>query len=169
MMAEYSSIDERSRPAPLRFGSGANGLGTVITDCLSAISVGRHEIVTCVISVKELRINALIGALAEERGRAQALIISVEATVTMPAADDLGEVLDYRAIATAARHLATEHIVLIETFAHRLASLCLDHSGVAAIKVDISKPHAIPDAVAGVSLHMQSLPSRRGRPIEDCR
>jgi dihydroneopterin aldolase len=103
--------------------------------------------------IENLEIDAHIGAHAHERGAAQALRIDVRLSVTQPAIDRLDHAVDYAELADAIRGLGcSEHIVLIETFAARVADICLGLSGVLGAAVEVRKPGALHPATAGVSL-----------------
>jgi len=115
--------------------------------------------------IENLEIDAHIGAHAHERGAAQVLQINVRLSVAEPAIDDLEHAVDYAALADAIRGLGrSEHIVLIETFAARVADICLGMSGVLGAVVKIRKPGALHPATAGVSVvRTASGTSRRDR------
>jgi len=115
--------------------------------------------------IENLEIGAHIGVHAHERGAAQALQIDVRLCVTEPANDHLDHAVDYAELADAIRGLGrSEHIVLIETFAARVADICLGMSGVLGAVVKIRKPGALHPATAGVSVvQTASGTSRRDR------
>jgi len=103
--------------------------------------------------IENLEIAAHIGAHAHERGAVQALRVDVRLSVTEPAIDRLDHAVDYVELADAIRALGrSEHIVLIETFAARVADICLGMSGVLGAAVEIRKPGALPPATAGVGV-----------------
>jgi len=103
--------------------------------------------------IENLEIGAHIGAHAHERGAVQALRVDVRLSVTEPAIDRLDHAVDYAELADAIRGLGrSEHIVLIETFATRVADICLGMSGVWGAAVEVRKPGALPPATAGVSV-----------------
>ena len=106
--------------------------------------------------VHDLCIEAHIGALHEECGRRQTLIIDVEAEIAPPLADALAATPDYRAIRTCAQNLANDgHVVLLETYAQRLADVCLALNGIQAVAIRIRKPAALAPAMAGVRIAAQ--------------
>jgi len=115
--------------------------------------------------IENLEIGAHIGVHAHERGAAQALQIDVRLCVAEPANDHLDHAVDYAELADAIRGLGrSEHIVLIETFAARVADICLGMSGVSRALVEVRKPGALHPATAGVSVvRTASGPSRRDR------
>jgi len=115
--------------------------------------------------IENLEIGAHIGAHAHERGAVQALRVDVRLSVTEPAIDRLDHAVDYAELADAIRGLGrSEHIVLIETFAARVADICLGMSGVLGAVVKIRKPGALHPATAGVSVvRTASGTSRRDR------
>lgn len=106
---------------------------------------------SCRLFVRELQVEAEIGARSDERGRRQRLIVDVEAEIAPPLFDELSATPDYRAIAAAAQRIAAQgHIVLIETYAQRLALACLALPGISAVDVMVRKPQALMPAMAGV-------------------
>jgi len=115
--------------------------------------------------IENLEIGAYIGAHAHERDAVQALRVDVRLSVTEPAIDRLDHAVDYAELADAIRGLGrSEHIVLIETFAARVADICLGMSGVLGAAVEVRKPGALPPATAGVGVvRTASSAARRDR------
>jgi len=106
---------------------------------------------SCRLFVRELPVETEIGARSDERGRRQLLIVDVEAEIAAPLFDELTATPDYCAIVAAAQQIAEQgHIVLIETYAQRLALACMALSGVSAVDVMVRKPQALPPVMAGV-------------------
>lgn len=112
------------------------------------------------IFIRELKLDASIGILDHERSAPQTLVISITLEVddTPLTEDTIDGAVDYRRPVELARAiLADGHIGLVETFADRLASACLDQPGVMNVRIRIEKPAAIPDAAAaGVELFRES-------------
>jgi len=111
--------------------------------------------------VRGLRLDAQIGVLDHERGRVQPLLvdISLEVETGPPVEGDLATVYDYRVPVQHARTLVgAGHIELVETFAERLATLCLEDASVRAVTVRAWKPEAIPgvEAVGIEIVHRRS-------------
>lgn len=100
--------------------------------------------------VTGVKVQAEIGVYRHEIGRVQPLIVDVELDVPTHASDRLAETFNYEAILKAAQDVAASgHIHLVETFAHRLASVCLADPRVSRARVRVEKPLALaPDAVA---------------------
>ncbi|MFN8829715.1 MAG: dihydroneopterin aldolase [Labrys sp. (in: a-proteobacteria)] len=109
---------------------------------------------TNIVFVRALRVEAHIGYYAHEKGHTQPLVIDVELDVAAEdfGSDDLARTVDYDTIADHARSLARTHVDLVETFAERLAALCLGHPLTRAVRIRIEKPQAIKDAIAGVAI-----------------
>lgn len=108
--------------------------------------------------VTGLQVQAEIGVYRHEIGRVQPLIVDVELDVPTNASDRLAETVNYETILAAAQALAAEgHVDLVETFAHRLASRCLEDARVSRARVRIEKPLALaPHAVgAGVEITVE--------------
>jgi len=103
------------------------------------------------IFVRDLALDARVGALDGEVGRVQPLLIDIEAVVEPPVDDRIEDACDYRELARRATDIVSGgHIVLIETVAERIARSCLTQNGVRAVKVMVRKPQALAPALAGV-------------------
>lgn len=117
------------------------------------------------IELEGLRVTALVGALPEERDRAQPLDIDLYLTVDLSAAgasDELADTVDYGAVCDAAAAVIAEGWVrLLERLAERLAEAVLAVDGrVTEVTVAVRKlrppvPHQL--ATSGVRI-------TRGRP-----
>jgi dihydroneopterin aldolase len=106
--------------------------------------------------VKDIRVDAAIGALAPEYGRRQLLLVDVDMRIEVPADDVLTDTVDYRAVAACAADLAVDHIVLIETYALRLARACLDLPSIRSVAVTVRKPAALAPAMAGTRVYLEN-------------
>ena len=76
------------------------------------------------IELRSLRVVASIGALPEERERPQPVELDIEVEADLHTAgnsDQLDDTIDYAALCDAATGVFTEHIVLLEAVAHRVA------------------------------------------------
>ncbi|MPT48963.1 MAG: dihydroneopterin aldolase [Sphingobium sp.] len=104
------------------------------------------------VRVRDLPLLADIGINPDEIGRRQPLVISVELQMAAEVITSIDETVDYRRIAQAAEDLASEHIPLIETFAHQLGERCLSFAGVVEARVSIDKPFALTRGLAGVEV-----------------
>lgn len=98
-----------------------------------------------------LRITCVIGTEESERRRRRGLEIDVEADLDLlpaAAADDLGQTIDYRIVATRLQDLADRRrFRLIETFAVEGAALLLDAwPQIRAVRLVVRKARAIPGA-----------------------
>ena len=105
--------------------------------------------------VRALTVEAEIGVYPQERGRRQPLVVDVELDVAAPIWRSIGETVNYEAIVRHARALADSgHIGLVETFAWRLAKVCLGEARVTRGRVRVEKPLALaPEAeAAGVEI-----------------
>ena len=107
--------------------------------------------------LRGLRLDAEVGLHAHERGRTQPLIVDMTVELDAALVKGIGDTLDYDRLAGAARRLAAEgHCELVETFAQRLAAVCMDHAPVRSAVVRVEKPEAVPDALAaGVEVTMR--------------
>jgi dihydroneopterin aldolase len=81
--------------------------------------------VSDVIELRDLRVSAVVGALAEERGRPQPLALDLDLVRPFKVAadhDDLTETTDYSAVLELASRIVTEGaFILLETLAYRVA------------------------------------------------
>lgn len=86
------------------------------------------------------------GVFAEERAAGQEFVVDVVLDVSTSAAassDDLGDTVDYGAVAVAVHELITgDPVDLIETLAERIARTCLAVAGVTRVAVTVHKPKA---------------------------
>jgi dihydroneopterin aldolase len=109
---------------------------------------------TCSIALRDIRVLADIDVYSHEIGRPQPLIVHVVLAVMPPPRDSVEDAFDYVRIQTMAERLCRERIVLIETFARRIAETCLAHDLVLGATVTIEKPQAVPGAVASATIRM---------------
>jgi dihydroneopterin aldolase len=100
--------------------------------------------VSAKVFVRGLTVDAEIGVHAHERGRRQPLIVDVELDVAAGGWRSIGETVNYERIVRHARDLAESgHILLVETFAWRLARACVAEPRVLRARVRVEKPHAL--------------------------
>ena len=96
------------------------------------------------VSVRDLRVRAVIGVHAWEREIEQTLVVSVdmEADVRAAAAsDDLADALDYSAVAeTIAAVLREGKFRLVETAAERVAERLLADFPISWLRLELRKP-----------------------------
>lgn len=104
------------------------------------------------ISVRDIRVAADIGVHAHEIGRRQPLIVTVNLTIQPVTEDRLATTFDYNQAVAIALALAEERIALIETFAFRLASACLDDPAVREADVLVEKPGALVNGCAAARI-----------------
>jgi dihydroneopterin aldolase len=104
----------------------------------------------CEVILDGIEVQAHIGAYAREVGKPQPLVVDVTITIMPPSGDGLAATFDYAQIRGFALELAGEHIVLIETFAERLARRCLAHPAALAVDIRVTKPSAVPGCMARV-------------------
>ena len=111
------------------------------------------------VSVRDLPVLADIGIYAHEIGQRQPLILTVTLEVARIEEDRIDATTDYRLIATAAEALGETRIALIEVFAYRLASYCLELPGVRSAEVTIDKPRALAAGMASVTTLLRRDPA----------
>ena len=117
--------------------------------------------------VRGYHTQAQIGVYAEERGRAQDIRISVDASVqeAAPGTEDLADVLCYHQLVQGIEAiLSAGHIPLVETLADRIAQYCLSHALCISARVRVEKLSAIPGADAvGVEIERHDQDYDAGR------
>jgi 7,8-dihydroneopterin aldolase/epimerase/oxygenase len=100
--------------------------------------------VTDIVSIRDLRVSAVIGVYGWERETEQDLTFAVElpADVARAAAsDDIAETLDYSAVAQTVKSVVTEgKFQLIETAAERVAQRLIADYGLSWVRVQVVKP-----------------------------
>jgi dihydroneopterin aldolase len=119
--------------------------------------------VSDVIELRELRVSAIVGVLAEERERAQPLVFDLDLVRPFEEAamnDDIAETTNYADVLTLASRTATEgRYLLLETLAYRVAYEILAFDGdIASVTVAVRKvrPPVIEDvASVGVRCTVQ--------------
>lgn len=110
--------------------------------------------INTIVRVKDLPILADVGINPDEVGRRQPLVISVAITLLEGQIDRLEDTIDYRSIVDLAQNLAQMHVPLIETFAERLARICLALPSAQTVVVAVDKPFAISPGLAGVEVRL---------------
>jgi 7,8-dihydroneopterin aldolase/epimerase/oxygenase len=117
--------------------SSARGTGP----CSSWPSIGG---VTDTVSIRDLRVSAVIGVLDWERETEQILVVAVDmaADVAKAAAtDQIGDALDYSAVTQTVRNVVTRgKFQLIETAAERVARQLIADYGLSWVRVEVAKP-----------------------------
>lgn len=102
------------------------------------------------VSIRELKVPAVVGAHAWERQIKQTLLVDLEfaAPVVRPAqTDQLADALDYDAVAAqVTAWIQQREAQLIETLAEGVAQLLCERFAVAWVKVSVWKPGAVPAA-----------------------
>lgn len=113
------------------------------------------RVAECEVMLNEIEVMADIGAYAAEQGVLQPLRIGVALSIIPPASDDLTQTFDYALLIAYARELAAQRISLIETFALRLAEMCLASAIVMEAVVRVDKPLAVPGCLAGTRIKLR--------------
>ena len=108
------------------------------------------------VSVRELRVPAVIGVRDWERDVEQTLIVSVDMATDVrcaAATDDLADALDYSAVTnTIAAVVRDGSFRLIETAAERIAERLLAELPVSWLRLEVRKPIATPAYSAAVTI-----------------
>ena len=105
--------------------------------------------------VRELRIDAEVGVHRHEYGRRQPLLIDVELEIEPGPVEHISDTLNYEKVVTLAQQIADAgHVILIETFAERLARACLEDRRVRQVRVFVEKPEALAPKAAAAGVEM---------------
>lgn len=98
--------------------------------------------------VRDLLLDAHIGAYRHEQGNAQPIRINVDLTVAEAAhGDDLRNVVCYATVVDGIKAIVAEgHLNLVETLAERIAASCLEDERVQVARVRVEKLAVIPEA-----------------------
>lgn len=116
------------------------------------------RIVAATVFVRGLTLDAEIGLYPHEHGRTQPLIVDVELTVEVRDWDHITHTINYERVLKHAQTIIAEgHIGLVETFAERLARVCIAEPRVTRVRVRVEKPQALAPhaAAAGVEIVAQ--------------
>ncbi len=110
--------------------------------------------------IDRLRVQASVGILDHELRSRQALLISISVEMpqasTLPEADSVQHVLDYRHLRDVAQQEAQAgHINMLETLAGRIAQRLLALPGVGRVRVRVVKPNIFPDC-DGVAVEVEA-------------
>jgi 7,8-dihydroneopterin aldolase/epimerase/oxygenase len=109
--------------------------------------------------VRDLVLAVSIGIHAHEKRQRARLRVNAELTVgsALPRTDDFAEVVDYETIVAGIKALAeARHIDLVESFADRVATLCLADPRVRAARVTVEKLDIYAEAQSvGVTVERQ--------------
>jgi len=108
------------------------------------------------VSVRDLRVSAVIGVRDWEREVTQTLTFNVEMSADVrqaAATDDLADALDYSAVARTISSVVSEgRFRLIETAAERVAERLLADHPVAWLRLEVLKPIAEGGYTAAVTI-----------------
>lgn len=99
--------------------------------------------------VHDLVLAVSIGIHAHEKRQRARIRVNVDILVAtpLPRADDFAEVVNYETIVAGIKALGDgKHINLVESFADRVAALCLADARVRAVRVTVEKLDIYPEA-----------------------
>jgi dihydroneopterin aldolase len=116
------------------------------------------------VRVVDLTVSARIGINPDERGRRQPLLVSVD--LELADAEPVGSLrqsVDYRQIVAAAEDLGSDHIELIEAYAHLLGERCLALGQVEQVEITVAKPQALSRGTASVRISLTRRGHRDGQ------
>lgn len=99
------------------------------------------------ICICDLHVRCILGINQDERHEKQDVVINLTIHADLRPAgksDRLEDTVDYRALKKRILVMVEEsNYRLVEALAEAIASLCLDHPGVARVDVRVDKPHAL--------------------------
>jgi dihydroneopterin aldolase len=122
-------------------------------DATAALPVRDEYALVTHVRVVDLTVSVRIGINPDERGRRQPLLVSVD--LELADAEPIGSLhqsVDYRRIVAAAEDLGSDHIELIETYAHLLGERCLALGPVERAEITVAKPQALSRGTASVRI-----------------
>jgi len=108
-----------------------------------------HERSSYRIFVRDLVVAVSIGIHAHEKRQRTRLRVNAELQVAteLPANDDFAAVVNYETVVAGIKSVAgARHINLVETFADRVATLCLADARVGAVRIVVEKLDIYPEA-----------------------
>jgi dihydroneopterin aldolase len=112
------------------------------------------------VSVRDLRIPAIIGVFDWERETEQTLVLAVDAAFDVASAaarDDIPAALDYSSVARIVKAVVTEgKFRLIETAAERVAQGLIDAFDLTWVRVEVVKPIPSEGYTAAVTIERTS-------------
>jgi dihydroneopterin aldolase len=116
------------------------------------------------VSIRDLRVSAVIGVYDWEREVEQALTFAVEMPADVARAasrDDIADALDYSAVAAAVRSVVTEgRFQLIETAAEHVAKRLIADYRLDWVRVQVAKPITSDGYTAVIAIERGARPAR---------
>ncbi|HEY3880940.1 MAG TPA: dihydroneopterin aldolase [Trebonia sp.] len=111
---------------------------------------------TDIVSIRDLSVSAVIGVYDWEREIEQQLTFSVSMAADVAKAashDDIGDALDYSAVAETVKAVVTEgKFQLIETAAEKVAQSLVAGYGLSWVRVEVTKPITTEGYTASISI-----------------
>lgn len=109
--------------------------------------------------IRDLALMLPVGCYASEKKAPQPVILTVRLTVSAPfppSSDALDQVADYGGFVEKLMALeAEDHTQLLETLAHKIATLAFEDARVEAIDLTLEKPEIVPAAKSvGIQLSL---------------
>jgi D-erythro-7,8-dihydroneopterin triphosphate epimerase len=119
-------------------------------------NIKKENIMSDKICIKNLKVDCEIGVNDDERGRKQPVLFDIELDVNLAKAaqsDNLKDTVDYFELTgEIVRMVENSHFQLIEKLADYVADFCLKKRVVLGAKVTLTKPEAIKQFGAEVSV-----------------
>jgi 7,8-dihydroneopterin aldolase/epimerase/oxygenase len=112
--------------------------------------------------VRDIVLAVSIGIHAHEKRQRARIRVGAELLVgaALPRNDDFAEALDYETVVDGIKSVAgAQHINLIESFAARVAEICLADQRVRAVRVTVEKLDIYPEAESvGIVIDRERVP-----------
>jgi 7,8-dihydroneopterin aldolase/epimerase/oxygenase len=122
------------------------------------------DLVQDIVSIRDLRVSTVIGVYDWEREIEQDLAFSVDMAADVARAaghDDIGDALDYSAVAHAVKTVVIEgKFRLIETAAERVAQRLIADFGLAWVRVQVVKPITSEGYTAVITIERGARPAK---------
>ncbi len=108
------------------------------------------------VSIRDLRVSAVIGVYGWEREVEQLLVFGVDMAADVAkaaASDDIADALDYSAVAQTVKTVVVEgKFRLIETAAERVAQRLIADHGLSWVRVEVVKPVTTEGYTAAITI-----------------
>ena len=122
------------------------------------------DVVTDIVSIRDLRVSTVIGVYDWERETEQALTFAVEMPTNATRAagsDDINDALDYSAVAHTVKCVVIEgKFQLIESAAESVAQRLIADFGLEWVRVEVVKPIPAEGYTAAVTIERGARPAK---------
>ena len=106
-----------------------------------------------IVRLERLELCCIIGIYPHERQHVQPLSIDLELTIPQTQYNQIASTVDYATLASDLTNLALQgQFYLLEDLAEAFASHTLALALVQSVAITVRKPHAVPNAIASISI-----------------